>query len=269
MSFDGESVWLVGPDSNTLYTMRPSDGAISAQVPLPGPPLRFNGVLHDGARLWLSGQNGGAVVSAEGLVDPAIQVPPSPFGALAFDGAYVYFSDRRVRAASGQWESLPVTATALAFDGRRIWGVNAAGAFLQRLAVDDPAAVVTIPLAAPANAVAFDGSHLWLTEPAGDRLLKLDLDGNQIGAFPVGQDPGALVFDGTHLWVANQGSSSVTRSVWTTARRWGPSTPARARAGWSSTASTSGRPAGSARRSPDSDTTALIRGATGPAEGDD
>ena len=97
--------------------------------------------------------------------------------------------------------------TGLAFDGQNVWVGSPTG--VTKLALD-ASVVDTFPIG-HVQGLAFDGEFMW-AGMLGDRtLVKLALDGTEMGAFPVRGDPKALAFDGENIWVAREAGFAISQ----------------------------------------------------------
>ena len=218
MAFDGESVWIGADDRDTLFRLRPSDGALTGQIELasgPDPPRGYAALLHDGEKLWVSGPGGaGLAVVADGTVRPGLVAPGCPPRGLAFDGTFVYGPGVRVHARTGAAQGFGPPARrgrGLRRHERLAGGPAAGGGAAGGPPGARPGGRHRRPVPALPSALAVDGPTCWLADAGGARVLRLGLDGAQIDQFPVGDGPQVLLFDGAHLWVGGAGSPTVTK----------------------------------------------------------
>jgi DNA-binding beta-propeller fold protein YncE len=102
-------------------------------------------------------------------------------------------------------------ATALAFDGSRIWSANTSTVSIATLAGSTPYPVATGTGAfSMPTGLLFDGTDIWLTDRAANKLHRLDAFGGILQSVSVGVSPRQPVFDGANLWVPNAGDDSIT-----------------------------------------------------------
>ena len=143
----------------------------------------------------------------------------------AFDGESLWVtvgSDSEVRKVS--WGSyggcepedsfeVPLPAggftwiTGLAFDGQNVWVGSPIG--ITKLALD-ASVVDTFPIG-HVQGLAFDGEFMWAVMLRDRTMVKLALDGTEVGSFPLRGEPKALAFDGESIWVAKTGGFALTR----------------------------------------------------------
>ena len=51
----------------------------------------------------------------------------------------------------------------------------------------------------------------WVANALGGTLTKLNRESEQLGVFPVGEEPNAMVFDGEFNWTTNRNEASVNK----------------------------------------------------------
>ena len=76
----------------------------------------------------------------------------------------------------------------------------------------DASVVDTLPIG-HVQGLAFDGEFMWAAILLRDRttMVKLALDGTEVGSFPLRGELKALAFDGESIWVAQPGGFAITR----------------------------------------------------------
>jgi hypothetical protein len=245
------------PDGSTQLAANPSSGVINPLQLALGRWYRLNlsvettcmhptSIAFDGTTMWIAGvrkvtptsQTGGSVegVAADGLVwglcagdkspSPSPLPPESAFAVA--DGTGVWFAfdtdlmlDRRCSVMTGCVSTasvrLPNPATALAYDGVRLWAATSGRllSFVDQLVdtgkgpeLPSPTQYLSASLSA-ASALLFDGTNLWV---AGSALARIDPTAPGTvtpTVFGVVAHPTALTFDGTYIWAATAGGDVV------------------------------------------------------------
>ena len=99
---------------------------------------------------------------------------------------------------------------ALAFDGEAIWVANHQEGTVVRLTLDGRELGTFLKGGDPHDLV-FDGEAIWVAVGGGGNVTKLALDGRVLGVFGVGGVPSVLAFDGDTIWVRNEVDDMMTR----------------------------------------------------------
>lgn len=163
--------------------------------------------------------------AAYGTPGDTVRSIPSPSGytiGLAFDGKYLWSSDRRtdllykIDPANGKcldsFASPGYGITGLTWDGHWLWCVDPEAGFIY--AVDPKTRLVERTISSPTaqtGGLAWDGKYLWLVDNAANKVCRLDpTDGTTIVSLtaPTG-GCGALAYDGTYLWVADRFTNEI------------------------------------------------------------
>src|ERR1700682_198285 len=88
-AFDGSSIWVANKSSDTVTTLRASDGSSLGDFPAGSSP---SGLVFDGASIWVADQGSSSVTqlrAGDGKALGSFTVGFSPFG-VAFDGANIW-----------------------------------------------------------------------------------------------------------------------------------------------------------------------------------
>ena len=158
-----------------------------------------------------------AAFATPGDTVKSIPLPSGYTQGLAFDGKYLWSSDRRsdyfykFDPADGRIvDSLPAPAysiTGITYDGKWLWAVDAEAG--QIFAIDPVTRLVERTLSGPVaqpGGLAWDGKYLWIADAGEKKLHQIDPnDGTTIITIPAPTgNPGPLAFDGRYLWVADR-----------------------------------------------------------------
>ncbi len=191
------------------------------------PQVQF--VECDGADLWVSslGQGQGTVSRVRASDGRLLQTWHGAFGAqgvlcamgkvFVAGGSSIYQIDptQNEGPVSTLISGLGVLATAIAFDGERIWTTNEGPPGSVSIVTLNPLSVtnVTTGFILP-KGLLYDGANIWITDEGDNTLKKLDASGNILLSVTVGTEPQFPAFDGTNIWVPNhRGGMSVVRAT--------------------------------------------------------
>ena len=178
---DGTDVWVPHAGDGSVTRVRASDGNLIG--------------------VWTGAAKANALVVALGQIFVVGGTDP---------GSLYWFSAKSASPGTvlNVVNSLGPTPTGIAFDGTKIWTMNANG-----VSIVTPGAWsytnVTTGFSAPFAGV-FDGSNVWVTDAGDGTLKKLNASGGILQTVSVGSGPALPAFDGTNLWVPNRDSNSVT-----------------------------------------------------------
>lgn len=152
----------------------------------------------------------------------SINAPSRYIIGLAFDGKYLWSSDRRtnllyeIDPSSGKcldsFSSPGYGISGLTFDGKWLWCVDPEAALLY--AVDLKTRLTERTINSPtaqAAGIAWDGKYLWLVDDAANKVCQIDpTDGTTIVSLPAPTSQcGALTFDGKYLWVSDRYTNKI------------------------------------------------------------
>ena len=185
LAFDGENLWSVGYDTNTIYKLN-LEGDILSSFASPGQGP--TGLTFDGTYLW-NADDGSLQISKldiSGNVITSFDAPGTDSTGLTFEGKYLWNADFN-------------------------WGIP--GGYLHRIDVSNPEDISFTSFASPGEGpegLAFDGKYLWHVDIYENVIYKLDTYANVICTYQsFGTNPIGLTFDGTYLWLADQGTSNI------------------------------------------------------------
>jgi len=60
-------------------------------------------------------------------------------------------------------------------------------------------------------AVAYDGATIWVASYSDDKVVRLDLEGTEIGVFSTGKNPIVIEAIAGSIWIANFSDNSLTK----------------------------------------------------------
>jgi hypothetical protein len=199
--------------------------------------LQPNGVLFDGANLWVTSYRNasGTLVklrASDGAVLGTFALSFHSVGVsrirMAYDGANIWLASSdtvlKVRASDGAILAsiaTPASPGYMVFDGANIW-VTGGGAInnLRKFRASDGALLGTFTIGPGVQGsccttfgIASDGANIWVAYAgAVSTVTKIRAsDGTILGTFPVGNGPGSVIFDGADIWVSNDGDFTVTK----------------------------------------------------------
>jgi YVTN family beta-propeller protein len=180
---DGVHLWVANKTSSTVSQVRASDGAL--------------------LDTWTGATNAFDVLCAMGKV--YVTGDTSPGRLYEIDPTQ---PAGMVGLVSGGLGNQP---EGIAYDGQRIWTVNATSVSIITL---NPTVVtnVTTGFTSP-QGITYDGANIWVTDDiAGsvDKLHKLNSSGGIVQSVDIGSNPLFPAFDGTNIWVPNRSSNTVS-----------------------------------------------------------
>lgn len=178
---DGADVWVTSNASGTVTRVRASDGK-SLQT-------------------WNSATNAYGVLVAMGKVFVAGNGNPG----------HLYMIDPTASpGAVTTVATLGIGSGSVAFDGDRIWTVNAASISIVTPGSTTPWSVSTIStgFAQPVG-ILFDGNNVWVTDNGSGDLFRLDSSGTILQTIPIGTS-GFPAFDGHDIWIPDPFTASLT-----------------------------------------------------------
>jgi hypothetical protein len=171
MAFDGANIWVADGETDAIFKLRASDGAVLGTFFVGTQPA---GVAFDGANIWVTNTLSNNVTklrASDGLVL----------------GTFPVFS-------------APVAA---AFDGANIWVANVGSDNVTKLRASDGTVLGTFVVGHEPVGVVFDGANIWVANKGSNNVTKLQASkGTKLGTFPLITPPSvSMAFDGANIWV--------------------------------------------------------------------
>lgn len=174
----------------------------------------------DGTRLWASKSDRVVAVNPANGKTTGISYPVGflASGQMVFDGKYMWMPGEvgvtgfhtgggNVGIVNNLGYQLP--ATALAFDGKRLWAADYSG-YLTWVDLASGTLAEGIYIDGGISALAYDGARLWIASPGQQGVLALDPATRSLGALiSLGYDPSNLLFGGKLLWVLSTANQTV------------------------------------------------------------
>jgi hypothetical protein len=216
IAFDGANIWA-SCDPTGVVKLSASTGALLGTFPVNGAVT----LLFDGADIWVGTYFGLTKLSAAtGAVLGTVTLPDG-WGAMAFDGTYIWITDNtantviKLQASNGTVAgTYPVGSdpVAIAFDGVNIWVANQVSNNVTKLLASSGAPLGTYGVGSSPQGIAFDGANIWVTNFGSNNVTKLlASSGATVGTYHVGNNPYGIAFDGANIWVTNYGSDNVLK----------------------------------------------------------
>lgn len=173
----------------------------------------------DGTHLWVANRGDNTVKMLDrttGAVLAATQLA-APATALAFDGTRMWAGDadgsiHSFDVANGDelgGTTIGIGVRGLAFDGTFLWATLDGG----QVKKIDPATLqsTTYLVGSRPTGIAFDGTRIWVADNNDNKVFRIEPATGAVTGFTVPGQPVGLAFDGTDVWVARVGSSEITR----------------------------------------------------------
>ncbi|MCU1394154.1 MAG: hypothetical protein JWM34_2582 [Ilumatobacteraceae bacterium] len=216
VAFDGTDIWVVNNGGDSVTKIDPVTDTVIVTLPVTSSPYS---IAFDGTFIWVSiGSNGTVdkINPATNAVIDVVAVGPVPRG-MAFDGRYLWVANSTSAASSVSkidttTDSVVQTITAgisqpldVAFDGTRIWVVNAGSNSVVRLDRSTGAVIGgQITVGTSPDSIAFDGQSMWVTNYTSGTLTRVDAaTGATVNPAISGMASAAgVAYDGGHIWVA-------------------------------------------------------------------
>jgi len=182
---DGADVWVANNGNDTVSRVRGSDGKL--------------------LETWTGATDAYAPLVAAGRVFVA--------GATSPGRLYRIDPTQPAGVVTTVASNLGNAPIDIAFDGFRIWTVNASGGSVSivtpALATPWPVTTLTAGFTGPYGML-YDGANVWITDNSAGTLLKLDGVGAVLQTVTVGALPSHPVFDGANIWTPSFGPQSVS-----------------------------------------------------------
>ncbi|ORX22384.1 hypothetical protein BVF91_11980 [Thermoanaerobacterium sp. PSU-2] len=182
LAWDGTNLWLAGGNTQKIYKLNPSTGAVISSFS--SPDSYPYGLAWDGANLWLAGYNTQKIYKlnpSTGAVISSFSSPDSyPYG-LAWDGANLWLAGNNTK---------------------KIYKLNpSTGAVISSFSSPD-----SWPYG-----LAWDGANLWLAGNNTKKIYKLNPStGAVISSFSSPDSwPYGLAWDGANLWLAGNNTKKI------------------------------------------------------------
>jgi outer membrane protein assembly factor BamB len=172
MAFDGATLWVANPYSQSVSKIRVADGTLLANIGI-GPFPR--GIAFDGTDIWVTTEN-----------DNRIHRMRTSDGAVTL---------------SANVGGYPIVAV---YAGGYIWTVNHSGHSVSKVALNGTV-VGTYPTVNYPHSATTDGSYLYVASSGFAEITKLSLaTGATAATFATNEPAGSISFDGTDLWLLGQ-----------------------------------------------------------------
>jgi outer membrane protein assembly factor BamB len=182
LAWDGTNLWLAGYNTQKIYKLNPSTGAVISSFS--SPDSWPYGLAWDGTNLWLAGRSTQKIYKlnpSTGAVISSFSSPDSwPYG-LAWDGTNLWL-------AGGNQQ--------------KIYKINpSTGAIISSFSSPDSSP----------RGLAWDGTNLWLAGANTQKIYKLNPStGAVISSFSSPDSwPYGLAWDGTNLWLAGANTQKI------------------------------------------------------------
>ena len=217
MAFDGNNMWVVNTNSNTVSKIRTGDGAVIGTFAAGASPQR---AAFDGSNVWITDftatNNVQKMRASDGAIVGTFTVAALPTS-IAYDGANMWVQNgnnvTKIRASDGAnlgTFAVGSVPTKIVFDGSNIWVSNFVGGNVTKLRASDGANLGTFAVLGFPNGLVFDGTTIWVATSSGLTKLRPS-DGANIGSIPFASGLTDIAFDGRDLWSINSSTSDILR----------------------------------------------------------
>ncbi len=224
LAFDGGSLWVANRGNDSIQMIHPGQKAVMATYQVGDFP---RSLLWDGSNLWVGNYDDNSLQKIERVktvVQAKVAVADKPRTLIEAEGALWLISEGEhsiekislgVRTDVVESIQLPGNPIELAYDGARLWVLDAAnqqliqvaekkGAKLQFIELDKDAGedYPTVAVGADPRAILWANDSLWVASRADNLVQQIDPVGlTVVQEFKVSGGPRSLVFDGEMLWV--------------------------------------------------------------------
>ena len=217
--FDGTNIWVADENSNDIYKIMASTGAV-LQIYPGGHGAQYLAYDTVNGNVWITnpGDNNVTVINTSSGNLVSYPSGNSPDG-IVFDGSNMWVANfspatvTKMRAADGViLQTIPVGTSGvsnprlLAYDNvaHAIWVTVGGDNKVDK--IDSSTGAVT-QYAVPGSpyAIAFDGTYLWVTQALLNTVAKIRTsDGTILGTYNAGVAPNGIAFDGAFIWITDQ-----------------------------------------------------------------
>jgi peptide/nickel transport system substrate-binding protein len=207
-------------DADSVGALRPSSGAVSADVPVASSP---SAMASGATALWVSNYNAGTVSRIDPTTRALVETIPAgetPSGIAVGAGAawvanYIVGTVSRINPTVNRVvQTIRVgngpTGVAVGFGS--VWVTNSSDGTLTRINAVTGVPDKRIALGGDPTGVAVGFGAVWVSDAVDSRVLEIDPSTNQVTQpIDVGAGPGAIAVGYDSVWVANTLDETVSR----------------------------------------------------------
>jgi len=218
--FDGTNIWVANENSNDIYKILASTGAVLHVYP-GGHGAQYLAYDNVKGNVWVTNPGDNNVTVVNTTTGSLVTYPSgsSPDG-IVFDGTNMWVANyspatvTKMRASDGTiLATIPVGTSGvsnprlLAYDpsANCIWVTVGGDNKVDK--IDATTATIVGQYAVPGfpYAISFDGSCMWVTQASLNTVAKIRTsDGSILGTYNAGVAPNGMAFDGTFIWITDQ-----------------------------------------------------------------